>query len=291
MKQVFTSESRQRTYSTVHYLRTSLSRALRLDLIYDVDNLLNWGNGEISGLNLTEIQITLIEAVNEALEEVVSQAQLMDTEKDILNLTAIALDGLVRNVFDAYGAFNVEDAFNKTALDVYEEEFIKVESLINNNPTEYGDLVPHIRRSRTLLNATLASAAQFQTEVGWGSSQPGGGYSFLPFDFFQLDNTQQVMAQGAERFNYNGKSFHENVDQAITVAEMTVDYLENDGKDEINTKLNQTLDEFFAEVDGYVNHAVDFINDEFGQCRPIYNSYYGVVRYLMGACMAFSMKN
>ena len=141
---------------------SNLYRTLNLNLIFEVNDLLNWDDGSI--VNFTEVSIDVMKLIDEAIDEILADTQIDQDTRDTLLDTTGVIDTFVEFVFGQFRNFNETAAFDKDLFDAFNTRIDELQTYVNDNLDDANkEKMDHVINNE--INPAKASAAAYEAQV------------------------------------------------------------------------------------------------------------------------------
>ena len=242
----------------------SLYQILKLDQVYDLEQLRAWVN--VTGADLLLGQLS--SEVNSAADDILARLTLFE---------------------DDYSQY--EGATNLTAVKWAEMwEFMRQ---IKDQPNDYdyipGDILEFVESSlndlydkaygtadEALVTGIIDQYHVFTTAFDTFIEEDISDYTDKAADY----KDSMLLDDGSRKLMYDMLiSFYQAPDEDDPSIVETVKYLSEEGLDVIKEELPSDYTDVMDIIDGFVQHTIDYMGTELGRCEPAYNIYESMINY------------
>ncbi len=231
---------------------TSIYYAFKLDTVYadDLDEIRRWR----INFNIPSAINDLNNEVYASLDATVEDLTLNTTEEQVMYEAADNL-GIIQGIVNSI-IIDKEAVFDSQNYASFLEEY---NAMISDGTLSL------TQSDKDTVNGQIADVNTAQGEFDTAASEA---------------ETSVTTLQGS--LLYGNNDLASEIAATPNKTHEAADYLDEggEGRDRIIEILDESIDGIVNATDGYVNYALDVVEDEMGRCRPAWEMYEGVINML-----------
>lgn len=226
---------------------TSLYSVFHLDMIYNVSTLLDWRTQFDIDIVIGEIKTLVTDSVNDVVQKTTIDLATTDSVNDVAQL----FEQVINDVFGVIDPLDPNAIIPDGLLQPISDQLEKLKIDAAGQPaieTKVDNLIAKFQK----INDSLEMIKDQVTDAK---------------DYVQ-DYKSELM--------FENQPLGDVIVSLLELATNATDFLDNAGRDQILDTLDTVIDTLLHSVDQYVRYAIDYVQSDLGQCKPIHGIYFGV---------------